>query len=70
MAGQVRFVELHHVGVEVLHLRGKHVGDRVRELRADQFVWRPAGSRHHAWAGPQGGLFLAIFLAPNKFFNR
>ena len=39
------------------------------ECRAGQFVWHPAGSRHHAWAGPQGGLFLAIFQAPNKFFQ-
>lgn len=38
--------------------------------RAGQFVWRPAGSRHEAWAGPQGGLFLAMFQLPNKFFQR
>jgi anti-sigma factor ChrR (cupin superfamily) len=37
--------------------------------KAGQFVWRPAGSRHQAWAGPEGGLFLAIFQAPNKFFQ-
>jgi hypothetical protein len=39
------------------------------ECRAGQFVWRPAGSRHIAWAGPQGGLFLGIFQVPNKFFE-
>jgi len=38
--------------------------------RAGQFVWRPAGSRHEAWAGPQGGLFIAMFQVPNKFFGR
>ena len=37
--------------------------------RPGEFVWRPAGSRHHAWAGPEGGLFLAMFQAPNKFFQ-
>ncbi len=37
--------------------------------RAGQFVWRPAGSRHEAWAGPKGGLFLAMFQIPNKFFK-
>ena len=37
--------------------------------RAGEFVWRPAGSRHHAWAGPEGGVFLAMFQAPNKFFQ-
>jgi anti-sigma factor ChrR (cupin superfamily) len=37
--------------------------------KAGQFVWRPAGSRHEAWAGPDGGLFLAMFQVPNKFFQ-
>ena len=39
------------------------------ECRAGQFVWRPAGSRHEAWAGPDGGIFLAMFQIPNKFFR-
>ena len=39
------------------------------ECKAGQFVWRPAGSRHEAWAGAQGGLMLAIFQVPNKFFE-
>ena len=43
--------------------------DAGLEVGPGEFVWRPAGSRHHAWAGPQGGLFLAIFQAPNKFFQ-
>ena len=30
-------------------------------------MWRPAGSRHVAWA-PDGGLMIAIFQVPNKFF--
>ena len=32
------------------------------------FVWRPAGSRHSAWC-PEGGLMLAIFQVPNKFYE-
>jgi len=40
------------------------------ECRAGQFVWRPAGSRHEAWAGSQGGLMLAIFQIPNRFHER
>lgn len=36
--------------------------------RAGEFVWRPAGSRHEAWGGPQGGLMLAMFQIPNKFY--
>ena len=37
------------------------------ECAAGDFVWRPAGSRHKAWC-PDGGLMLAIFQVPNKFF--
>ena len=40
------------------------------ECKAGDYVWRPAGSRHEAWAGPQGGLMLAMFQVPNKFFER
>lgn len=34
-----------------------------------EFVWREAGTRHVAWT-PQGGLMLAMFQVPNKFFER
>lgn len=34
-----------------------------------EFVWREAGSRHVAWC-PEGGLMLAIFQVPNKFFEQ
>ena len=34
-----------------------------------EFVWREAGSRHVAWT-PQGGLMLAMFQVPNKFFEQ
>jgi anti-sigma factor ChrR (cupin superfamily) len=34
-----------------------------------QFVWRPAGSRHEAWGGPEGGLMLVTFQIPNRFFE-
>ncbi len=37
--------------------------------RAGEFVWRPAGSRHEAWAGPEGGLMLGMFQIPNRFFQ-
>ena len=40
------------------------------ECKAGDFVWRPAGSRHEAWAGAQGGLMLAIFQIPNKFHEK
>ena len=38
------------------------------EVKAGEFVWREAGSRHVAWC-PEGGLMLAIFQVPNKFFE-
>jgi anti-sigma factor ChrR (cupin superfamily) len=40
------------------------------ECKAGDYVWRPAGSRHEAWAGAQGGLMLAIFQIPNKFYEK
>jgi len=39
------------------------------ECKAGEFVWRPAGSRHEAWVGPKGGLMLAMFQIPNKFYE-
>jgi len=38
------------------------------EIGPGEFVWREAGSRHVAWC-PEGGLMLAIFQVPNKFFE-
>ena len=39
------------------------------EVGPGEFVWRPAGSRHTAWA-PKGGTFIAMFQIPNKFFEQ
>jgi anti-sigma factor ChrR (cupin superfamily) len=38
------------------------------ECKAGEFIWREQGSRHVAWC-PQGGLMLAIFQVPNRFFE-
>jgi anti-sigma factor ChrR (cupin superfamily) len=38
------------------------------EVGTGEFVWRPAGSRHTAWA-PKGGTFIAMFQIPNKFYE-
>ena len=35
---------------------------------AGEYVSRPAGSRHAAWT-PDGGVMLAVFTVPNKFFE-
>jgi len=50
-------------------LADKEGRDAGIEVGAGEFVWRPAGSRHTAWA-PKGGTFIAIFQVPNKFFEK
>lgn len=39
------------------------------EVGPGEFVWREPGSRHVAWC-PEGGVTLAMFQIPNKFFER
>jgi anti-sigma factor ChrR (cupin superfamily) len=39
------------------------------EVKPGEFVWRESGSRHVAWT-PEGGLMLAMFQIPNKFYER
>ena len=39
------------------------------EVGPGEFVYRPAGSRHAAYT-PEGGLMVAIFQVPNKFFEK
>jgi anti-sigma factor ChrR (cupin superfamily) len=69
MAPGARLPDHEHVRIEQTYvLEGSLVcGEGV--CNKGEFVWRPAGSRHEAWAGPEGGLFLAMFQAPNKFFQ-
>ena len=50
-------------------LADKEGPDAGIEVKAGEFVWRPAGSRHSAWS-PNGGVFLAIFQIPNKFYEK
>jgi anti-sigma factor ChrR (cupin superfamily) len=63
-----------HVKVEQTYmLEGKLVDKEGPaaglEVKAGEFVWRTPGSRHVAWT-PEGGLMLAMFQIPNKFFER
>ena len=69
MGPGVRLPDHEHAKIEQTYvLEGElHCGEGV--CKAGEFVWRPAGSRHEAWAGPEGGLFLGIFQIPNKFFQ-
>jgi anti-sigma factor ChrR (cupin superfamily) len=50
------------------HLVDKSGADAGIECKAGQFIWRPAGSRHSAHS-PNGGLMLALFQIPNRFFE-
>ena len=62
-----------HVKIEqTFMLEGKLLDkegpDAGLEVGPGEFVWRPAGSRHVAWC-PEGGLMLAIFQVPNRFYE-
>jgi len=62
-----------HVNIEQTYVLEGHLVDKDGpaagiEARQGEFVWREPGSRHSAWA-PEGGLMLAIFQVPNKFFE-
>jgi anti-sigma factor ChrR (cupin superfamily) len=69
MAPGAKLPDHEHVLIEQTYvLEGSLVcGEGV--CRAGDYVWRPAGSRHEAWAGPEGGLMLGMFQIPNRFFQ-
>ena len=63
-----------HVKIEQTYMIEGRLVDREGpdtglEIGPGEFVWREAGSRHSAWT-PDGGLMLAMFQIPNKFFER
>ena len=64
-----RLPEHEHVLIEQTYVLEGSLICGEGECKAGDYVWRPAGSRHEAWAGPQGGLMLAMFQIPNKFFE-
>ena len=62
-----------HVKIEQTYVLEGRLVDREGaaaglEVGPGEFVWREAGSRHVAWC-PEGGLMLAMFQVPNKFFE-
>ena len=69
MAPNAKLPEHEHVQLEQTYVLEGSLMCPEGQCGPGQFVWRPAGSRHHAWAGPKGGLFLAMFQVPNKFFQ-
>jgi len=55
-----------HVGIEQTYVLEGRLVDEEGEVRAGEYVWRPAGSIHVATA-PEGALLLGMFLQPNRF---
>jgi anti-sigma factor ChrR (cupin superfamily) len=67
MAPGARLPDHEHVLIEQTYvLQGTLYCDEGA-CKAGDFVWRPAGSRHEAWAGPAGCLAIAMFQMPNRF---
>ena len=58
-----------HVRIEQTYVLEGRLVDPDGTCTEGNFVWRPAGTRHAAYT-PEGGLMLAMFQAPNKFFER
>jgi anti-sigma factor ChrR (cupin superfamily) len=69
MAPGARLPDHEHVRIEQTYVLEGSLLCGEGECRAGEFVWRPAGSRHEAWAGPQGGVMLAMFQVPNRFYE-
>lgn len=57
-----------HVALEQTFVLEGSLVDDEGEVTAGNYVWRPAGSRHDAWA-PDGALILSMFLKPNVFLD-
>src|SRR5262245_11048961 len=63
-----------HVRIEQTYMLEGNLVDKEGpvaglEVKPGEFVWREPGSRHVAWS-PEGGLMLAMFQIPNKFYER
>jgi anti-sigma factor ChrR (cupin superfamily) len=70
MAAGSKLPDHEHVLIEQTYVLEGSLVCGEGECKAGDFVWRPAGSRHEAWAGPNGVLLLGMFQMPNKFFDR
>jgi anti-sigma factor ChrR (cupin superfamily) len=69
MAPGARLPDHEHVLIEQTYVLEGSLVCGEGECNAGDYVWRPAGSRHEAWAGAQGGLMIGIFQLPNRFFE-
>ena len=68
MAPGAKLPDHEHVLIEQTYLLSGTLECGEGTVTAGNFVWRPAGSRHEAWAGPEGNLSIAMFQIPNRFY--
>jgi anti-sigma factor ChrR (cupin superfamily) len=68
MAPGAKLPDHEHVMIEQTWMLEGRLVCGEGECTPGNFVWRPAGSRHEAWT-PEGGLMLAMFQIPNRFFE-
>jgi anti-sigma factor ChrR (cupin superfamily) len=69
MAPGAKLPDHEHVLIEQTYVLEGSLVCGEGECKAGEFVWRPAGSRHVAWGGAQGGVMLAMFQIPNRFYE-
>ncbi|MDH4173873.1 MAG: cupin domain-containing protein [Betaproteobacteria bacterium] len=69
MAPGAKLPDHEHVLIEQTYLLSGTLVCGEGKVTPGNFVWRPAGSRHEAWAGPEGNLSIAIFQIPNRFYQ-
>lgn len=69
MAPGAKLPDHEHVLIEQTYLLEGTLGCGEGTVKPGNFVWRPAGSRHEAWAGPEGNLSIAMFQIPNRFYS-
>jgi anti-sigma factor ChrR (cupin superfamily) len=69
MAPGAKLPDHEHVMIEQTYVLEGSLVCGEGECKAGDFVWRPAGSRHEAWAGAEGVLLLGMFQMPNRFFD-
>jgi anti-sigma factor ChrR (cupin superfamily) len=68
MAPGAKLPDHEHVLIEQTYLLQGTLVCGEGTVAPGNYVWRPAGSRHEAWAGPEGNLSIAMFQIPNRFF--
>lgn len=69
MAPGAKLPDHEHVDIEQTWVLEGSLDCGEGSCTAGNFVWRPSGSRHDAWAGSDGVLLLGMFQLPNRFFE-